>query len=146
MKYITERPYGFVVRFEKDGKTVQRFFNQRALGGQRKALAVARKFIRDCKLPPFRSKRRAQKNSKSGILGVCQCTFLNRKRNTSSKYWVAIVKVDGKLKYLTFFPRKYGGIENAKKAAIKARKEYEATLRKISPAVASSPAVTAGTI
>ena len=107
--YITPHPDGFIVRISFPDSVKTMFFS---------VLSDAREFVLQNKSPkPYRFKRRAHRNSKTGIRGV----FPEVRRRGSKEYlrYIALYKFNGAWK-----KRKFSHIEDAAKF----RSRFEQTM------------------
>ena len=121
---------GWEVRIQRRGKTVEKFFSDAKLGGNRLALAKAKKF-RDqieSKMKPYTVKELAQRPSKRNQSGIVGVRFEERMTVTGGyEYyyptWVAQwTDTAGKRHTRAFSVKKYG-MKEAKKKAITARQK-----------------------
>ncbi len=118
-----KRNHGYYVRVTNKGKTTQKFFPDKALGGKTKSLVAAKAF-RDkavARLPKARREaiaKRRRRIERSGMVGVTHVLS----KSTSGKvyeYWQAAWVERGKRKTAKFSIERYGAkkaLEMAKRA------------------------------
>jgi hypothetical protein len=117
--------YGYYVRLTRQGNQYAKFFADKRYGGKRNALKAARELYHELVevMPPAKSSvgRKTARNT-SGIVGVSR-TKSTRKGHTY-EYWQAWWGSGDERKSVKFSILKYGE-EDARKLAVKARKQWE---------------------
>jgi hypothetical protein len=126
-----KKNHGYYVRVTHRGKTQQKYFPDKALGGKTKSLAAAKEF-RDkivSKLPKAKQNAAAAKKrrvKKSGVVGVTHVVS-KALGNTVYEYWQAAwIDSESRRRTAKFSITKYGNdaaLEMAKKARRKALRE-----------------------
>jgi adenine deaminase len=122
----TNSTHGWLVRHYINGKSEGKLFSDKKNKSKQNALIKAMMYQieheeENRELP---RNRKIQKNNHSGINGV---SILNRRDHKGKKYLVFVstwVNSEGKLQTKSFSSKKYGE-EEAKKMAIKFRREVE---------------------
>lgn len=115
-----KKNHGFYVRITHRGKTTQKFFPDKSLGGKSKALKLAQQF-RDklvAKLPKLKREAAARKKRKvlkSGVVGVTHVVSRAKGRNDYAYWQAAWTDARGKRRTAKFSISRYG---NAKALAM----------------------------
>ncbi len=115
-----KKNHGYYVRITHRGKTTQKFFPDKSLGGKSKALTAARKF-RDSivrKLPKFKQEaasREKRRVLKSGVTGVTHVVSRAKGRNDYAYWQAAWTDSRGRRRTAKFSISRYG---NAKALAM----------------------------
>jgi len=118
--------HGWFVRVTRKGITHSAFFTDRKHGGKTKALAAAKKGLKNlrAKYPPMSRQEFAKvqrRRTKSGIVGVTQLT--KQVKGVDYQFWQATWSPrPGVIEKKVFSISKYGD-EKAKQLAIKARRK-----------------------
>ncbi|MEM7144179.1 MAG: AP2 domain-containing protein [Verrucomicrobiota bacterium] len=121
-----KKNHGFYVRITHKGKTTQKFFPDKSLGGKAKALKAAQAF-RDslvAKLPKTKQEaasRPKRKVLKSGVVGVTHVVSRAKGRNEYAYWQAAWNDSRGRRRTAKFSISRYGK-KKALDMAIKARK------------------------
>lgn len=108
-----KKNHGFYVRITHRGKTTQKFFPDKSLGGKSKALILAQQFRNALvgKLPKFKQEAAARKKRKvlkSGVVGVTHVVSRAKGRNDYAYWQAAWTDPRGKRRTAKFSISRYG--------------------------------------
>ncbi|MAS96312.1 MAG: hypothetical protein CMO55_24170 [Verrucomicrobiales bacterium] len=122
-----KKNHGYYVRITHRGKSHQKYFPDKALGGKTKALKAA-KAHRDsllAKMPKYKQEAASKKKRRikqSGVTGVTHVVSKSPKGKTYEYWQAAWINEEGKRRTAKFSISRYGS-EKALKQAVKARKD-----------------------
>lgn len=122
-----KKNHGFYVRITHRGKSHQKYFPDKSLGGKPKALKAAKAY-RDSlldKMPKYKQDAAAKKKRKikqSGVVGVTHVVSKSPKDKLYEYWQAAWIDVDGNRRTAKFSISRYGN-EKAMDMAKKARRD-----------------------
>lgn len=122
-----KKNHGYYVRITHRGKSHQKYFPDKALGGKTKALKAA-KAHRDAllaKMPKYKQESASKKKRRikqSGVTGVTHVVSKSPKGKVYEYWQAAWINDEGKRRTAKFSISRYGS-EKALKQAVKARKD-----------------------
>lgn len=122
-----KKNHGFYVRITHRGKSHQKYFPDKSLGGKNKALSAAKKY-RDSlldKMPKYKQEAASKKKRKikhSGVIGVTHVVSKSAKDKVYEYWQAAWVDTEGKRRTSKFSISRYGD-EKAMDLAKKARRD-----------------------
>jgi len=126
-----KKNHGFYVRITHKGKSHQKYFPDKGLGGKTKALKAAREY-RDkllSRMPKYKQEaasRKKRRIKKSGVTGVTHVLSKSLKGKHYEYWQAAWLDDDGRRRTAKFSIKRYGN-DKALEMAIAARKEGEAS-------------------